>query len=405
MAVAVIMPKLGMTMEKGRILHWLKKPGEAVRRGEPLIEIETDKVAMEVEAEVEGILLAITCGEGEEVPVAFAIGWIGAPGERVPSQQPPAAAGRQRRVAATPAARRLAEESGVTLAGIAGSGPHGAVTAADVRRLARQSGAQKASPLARETAARMGVDVGTLHGSGPAGRVMRDDVIAAAAAAAAANAAADRRPLPSMRRAIARRMLASHRDIPAVTLHAEADVTALLASRGHLSVNDFVLSAAARTVREQERFRASLEGDSVVIHPRVHLGFAVALDDGLVVPVIRDADGLGLEALSTAARDLADRARGGALSPDDLAGAVFTVTNLGMYGVTSFDPLIDPPQVAILGVGAACPRFVLQAGQPAERRVLDLALSIDHRLLDGAAGGAFLRRLVSLLERPDELPR
>ncbi len=208
-----------------------------------------------------------------------------------------------------------------------------------------------------------------------------------------------------MRRTIARRMLASHQGIPSVSLHAEADVTVLLASRGRLSVTDFVLAAAARTVRELPSFRSSLAGDDVVTHRHVHLGLAVAVDDGLIVPVIRDADTLGIQAISDAARDLAARARRGALRPDDLADASFTVSNLGMYGVTSFAPLIDPPQVAILGVGAAGVRLALDAGQVRERQVMDLALTIDHRVLDGATGGRFLQRMLSLLAAPAELMR
>jgi len=431
MAVSVIMPKAGMAMETGTILKWLKEPGDPVAKGEPLLEIETDKVSMEVEAEADGVLLAVTRGEGDVVPVTETIGYIGREGEPVPEAEAPggmrggAAVRPGGRIPATPAARRLAREKAIGLGAVRGNGPSGAVRRRDVEAAL----GVKASPLARRLAGRHGVILAELAGTGPGGKITKDDVLGAAGEPAAGEPragapAAPGEPLSKLKRITGQRMLASHREIPPVTLQAEADVTELLALRKRLnakrerriSINDFVLRAAARTVKEQPAFRASLVDGRMVVHGHVHIGMAVALDDGLIVPVIRDADALSVEELAEASRGLAEKARTGRLSLEELEGAVFTVTNLGMYGVTAFTPIINPPQSAILGVcavrdaavpgggEAGVPEGGAGAGAEGPKVVfckrMTLSLTIDHRLLDGAQGALFLKTLTKRLEHP-----
>lgn len=409
MATSVIMPKAGMAMERGTIIRWLKKVGDPVIAGEPLLEIETDKVAMEVEAEVSGTLIQVVREAGEEVLVTETIGFIGAEGEAAPGpggsgQLEAGAGGRKGGVRATPAARRRAAELGVALEAVTPSGRSGEVKLRDAE--ARRSPA--ISSLARKIAEQEGVDPAGIRGSGTGGRIVKRDLAEALARLPASGRALARSPLSGPRKIIAERMLRSHLSIPQVTLNARADVTSLLRLRAEMnreieeriSVNDLILRATALALLGSRAMLATIEGEEIVAYEEINLGMAVAVDSGLVVPVIRGADKLALPALARLTAELSGRARERTLKPDDLVGGTFTVTNLGMYGITSFTPIVNPGEGAILGVNAAESEVRLEAGLPVERKVMTLSLSIDHRVIDGAEGARFLQSLVGLLEKP-----
>jgi pyruvate dehydrogenase E2 component (dihydrolipoamide acetyltransferase) len=407
MATSVIMPKAGMAMETGTIIRWFKNVGDPVTAGEPLLEIQTDKVAMEVEAEVSGYLIAVLRKPGDEVAVTEQIALIGAKDEKPPAGAPkptaaqPASAGR---VMATPAARRRAGELGVALESVEATGPEGEIRLRDVEVSHRSV---SVSPLARRVAEQEGLDATALTGTGPGGRIVRSDV-AKAVAGQGMEAPATRTPLSATRKIIAQRMVQSHLSIPQFTLDTQADVTALLALRSRInaetglsiSVNDFIMKATAAALVDAPYMLRSIDGEDLVEHHAVNLGMAVALETGLIVPVIRGADRLTLSVLAGQSADIVRRARERKLSPDEMTGGTFTVSNLGMYGITSFTPLINPPEGAILGVNAARTEVCLDGGQPKERRLMTLSLSVDHRVIDGAQGALFLQKLVSLLENP-----
>ena len=439
MAHNVIMPKTGMAMEEGTIVRWLKHAGDRVSKGEAIAVIETDKVTMDLEAEYDGTLLAIVRADGETVIATHTIAWIGNPGEPIPSAAAPAATAAvqsktttpQRevqpstgqpgagqpgaappstiaeggRVPASPAARRLAAESGIPLAGIQGSGPGGAVLARDVQ--ARDMGkaqSVRATPLARKIAEASGVDLGSVSGTGTAGRIRRADV---ESHAAPRTAGAGSRPMSGMRRVIADKMLRSHQQVPSVTLFTRADITDLVALRERLtaggaskiSYTDFIVKAAATALRENPLINSVVESERIVFIDRINIGVAVALEEGLIVPVIRDADTLTVRQIAERGRELASKARAGTLLPEDYAGGTFTVTNLGMHGVTEFTPLINVPESAILGVGAIEEGFKTMEGKGIQsRRVLSLCLTHDHRHIDGAPAAVFLGRVRALLE-------
>ena len=486
MADAVIMPKAGMAMEEGQIIKWLKQEGDKVETGEAILEIETDKVAMEVEAERSGVLLKITRGEGETVPVTEPIGYIGDEGEKVPDEaaggaggeeagaaekeapsgsgaEPAAsgagdtgagdtgAAGRAAaaaaagtsdaseaaggKPAATPWARTLAERHGIDLSSVQATGAHGEIKGRDVETAAEAGTgstagtAANATPVARRVAEQRGVDLSSVTGSGPQGRITKEDVLAAAerapagATPAPSQRAAAKAPsgppaegeakrLSGMRRAIARNMQKSHETIPPVTLNSYANVSRLLEMRAEaneedpdnkLSVNDFVLRATVEALRRHPGINATvdMEKEQIVEYGSVNLGVAVALPDGLIVPVVRQAETLSLRGLGARVRELASAARNRSIAAEQLEGGTFTVTNLGMYGITTFSAIINPPEAAILGVGSIEEQLVRnEDGSIGERKTLGLSLTIDHRVIDGAQGAEFLATLRTLLEHP-----
>ena len=439
MATRVIMPKAGMAMETGTIIRWFKNVGDAVTAGEPLLEIQTDKVEMEVEAEVSGYLIAILRNPGDEVAVTEDIGYIGAkdekpptgssapstasasaqssagpmpaqapsaqalPAQALPAQSSSAAAGK---LMATPAARRRARELGVALEGATATGPEGEIRRRDVEAFAGSRRTTGVSPLARRIAQQEGIDPTTLTGTGPGGRILRQDVTRAVAAHL--QPGATRTPLTGARKIIAQRMMESHLAIPQFTLDTQADVTSLFAFRSRINaeaglaitVNDFIMKATAAALVEAPYMLCSIDGQEIVHYHEVNLGMAVALETGLIVPVIRGVDKLTLSVLAAQSAGIVKRAREHTLTPDEMTGGTFTVSNLGMYGITSFTPLINPPEGAILGVNAARTEVYLDAGQPKERKLMTLSLSVDHRVIDGAQGALFLQKLVALLENP-----
>jgi pyruvate dehydrogenase E2 component (dihydrolipoamide acetyltransferase) len=387
------MPKLSDSMADAVILRWLKAAGEDFARGEGLIEVETDKATVVYEAEWDGTLDAILVPEGATVAVGEPIATLAngdgaAPLEAMPSPPPaePATPSRPERAVpetpapgravATPVARRTAVELGISLHGITGTGPGGRITVEDVQRAAAEGGMTPA-PLAETPVSGRG-EV-TVH-----------------------------EPTPTQA-TIARRMVESATTIPVFTVSADVDVSQIVASRREArhrgedapSVNDFVVKAAAATLREFPRFNASYVDGKVESYSRVNVGIAVATDDALLVPVIRDADRKSLTELAEETRALAEGARRRTLKPDDFHDGTFTVSNLGMFGVRAFTAIIDPPQVAILAVGSARRAPVEEApDRVAFRDVMTVTLSCDHRVVYGADGARFLSRLRELLERP-----
>ena len=413
MATEIKMPQLGLTMEEGTVERWLKAEGDAVKTGEPLLEITTDKLTNEVEAEADGILLKIVAPEGTDVPVQGLLGYIGQPGEQVGKTAPAALAETSAAPAAAPAAP--------------------AETAAPAVRGKKI----RISPLARKIARQMGVDTAAVTGTGPNGRIIKRDILAAAESASKTAPAVQKSVAPAaassgtafpvknlelmegdtvekltgMRKVVAQRMYASAVEIPTVTQTVKVDVTALLAFRkelkeaGHsFSVNDFVLKAVAKALRKHPEILVSLDGEQIIRRAHVNLGMAVALDAGLIVPVIRDADLLSLEALSAKAKDLAERARNNQLGADEYKGSTFTVSNLGMFGVESFTPIINQPDAAILGVNCTEDELVMEDdGTIAKHQVLRISLTFDHRLLDGAVAAKFEMTVRDLLEHPMDI--
>jgi len=405
-------------METGTILQWLKAEGDTVEKGQPIVVIQTDKVEYEVEAPVAGTLLKIAAKEGAELPVGSLMGLIGQPGEDVAGL-----------LGAAPTAAGTSAERNAH----AGSpAPAAASTPAPAPPTpVRAPGERvKISPVAKKLAQDHGIDINALTGTGPEGRIVREDVeraIAAKAPSAVRQApslepqvpspgsgptTAESIPLTGMRKAIFDRMGQSWREAARVTLFADADVTELVRVRQAKAAewerrfglkpgyNDLIHLAVARALREEPRINCRLDGQSVRIRPEVNLGFAVDLGEGLVAAVIKDADKKPLGDLARAARDLAERARAGKLAPDEMANGTFTVSNLGGLGVEYFTPIINQPQAGILGVGKIMEKPVVQGGGIHVRSMVTLSLVFDHRLLDGAPAARFLAKVKELLENP-----
>ncbi|HEY2650777.1 MAG TPA: dihydrolipoamide acetyltransferase family protein [Solirubrobacteraceae bacterium] len=412
MALEIIMPRLSDSMEEGTILQWLVAAGDHVDEGQPLAEIETDKANVTYEADRTGTVLALSVSEGASVPVGAPILVIGDPGEELPA---PAAAP-ETVAAAAPAAVAPAAE-----APAAAAPPPPAPSPLPGAQPAAPSGRPKASPLARRLAAERDVDLGALAGSGPGGRVTRADVERAQTGPApaapreqvvSAKGETARHELSRLQRTVGRRMAESRATVPDFELRCEVDMTAVVELRERLrdvadpvpSYNDFVVKAVALALRDFPRVNASYRDGAIETYSRINVGIAVAAQEALVVPTIFDADGLSLGEIARTSRTLAARVRDGSISPAELAGGTFTVSNLGMYGVDSFSAVINPPQVAILAVGSLRRRpVVLEDGGLAPRPTIMLSLACDHRALYGADGAQFLDRLRALLERPDTL--
>jgi pyruvate dehydrogenase E2 component (dihydrolipoamide acetyltransferase) len=408
MATEVKMPQLGLTMEEGTISKWVKQEGDKVNVGDVLVEITTDKLSSEIESEVEGVLLKIVAQEGEDIPVKGVIAIIGNEGETVD----------------VPAAPKAVEEAKVEAAPVAVEAPKApAVT---------ETGRVKASPLAKKTAADLGVDLTGLSGTGTGGRIVQKDVFEAAekqksqpaqtAATAASPVAAPAvqaasadivKPLSNMRKVIGKRMQANKQTAPHVTLTTEVNVDKTIALRNKLnaknkdvrfSYTDILVKMSAAALRSHPIMNSSITEDSFIIHDRVNIGVAVALDGGLVVPVVSDADRKGLKAITTETKELITRARENTLTPDQMSGATFTISNLGGYDIDGFTPVINLPEAAILGVGRIVKKPIVNENDeivPASMMVL--SLSFDHRVVDGADAAAFLKTLKGYLEDPDNM--
>ncbi len=441
MAKEVIMPKFGFTQEESQIVEWLVKDGDTVEAGDPLLEVTTDKVNMEVEAPAGGVVGGIRAAAGDTVPVTQVIAYILSPGESLPAATPPApqtaspspqatvpaqvdtgATGNV--AAATPIAARLAVESGVDTGRVAGTGPSGRVTRKDVEQyLADQpaeDGKVRATPAARRLAQEEGLALADVPGSGPNRRVQAADVRAVATTAPIVPPLADtggprRVPFSTMRRTIARTLQRSMQEAPHITFGADIDMTAILALVGRANErpaagdNKITLTAAlARTVAwalgRNPTLNSHLGEDELLIWPAANIGIAVALDDGLLVPVVKNAGTKGIGRLSAEIADLGQRAKQGKLRPEELADGTFTISNLGMFGVDRFTAIINPPQVGILAVGRTRRLFVPgDDDQPVVRPICTMTLSVDHRAIDGTVAARFMADLRDVLENPDLL--
>ena len=410
MAIYIEMPKLSDTMTEGTLLKWRKNEGDKVETGDVLAEIETDKATMEMEAFDDGILHQHLLAAGGKAAVGAKIGLLLQKGEAPPAEgaaipdSPKTAAAKADTVAEAPAARPSAQ---------AASTPTGSGTGARV----------KASPLAKKIAAEKGVTLSALSGSGPGGRIVAKDVqtaqpggksaAPAAIASMPAGAGDQRIPLSGMRRVIAERLLASKSTIPHFYLNIEVDAGPLMKFRAEanaaseaaggakLTVNDFVLKAVVAAAVKVPAVNASFAGDAIIQYGSVHLSVAIAVEDGLVTPVIRDAQKRTLREISEAVKDLATRARGKKLKPEEYAGGTLTVSNLGSYGIDSFSAIINPPQALIIAIGAIVKKPVVNAkNEIVVGQRLAIGLSADHRVVDGAVGAQYLAELRRLIESP-----
>ncbi len=387
MAVNVIMPAMGATQETGRLVRWFKQEGDSVSKGEMLMEVETDKSVVEVEAPASGVLSHVTAAPDEEVPVGQTIALIIEAGEQTaPARTTPAPPGRGRRQA--PARKATKPRAAATTE--AGNGS--------------ETGRTLASPAAKRLAKEKGVDLTGVTGTGPEGAVVARDVHSASPAAAETDRSV---PLTRMRRLIGERMTSSKATAPHFYLSMEVDMTGVEGQRETLrqqgakpvpSVNDFILKAVGLALAESPAMNASWTDKGIEHHGEVNLGMAVAVDDGLVVPVIRNADKLPLEELALRSRELATQAQNRKLTPANYQGGTFTVSNLGMLGVDSFTAIINPPQCGILAVGRVAPRVVPRGDDIAVRSMMTMTLSADHRVVDGAIGARFLQWVKQHLE-------
>ena len=448
MAVEVLIPKLGLTMEYGLIEEWLVAPGTAVEPGDPLLRLATDKVDVEVEAEGSGLFHPVV-ESGAELPPGALIGWLLEVGEELPgavagtppAQQAPAPAGR---LFSSPNARRIARERGIDFTRLNGTGPGGRIITADVldAAAAQQTppaaqptapaveqaapaveqaapaaiGPRSVTPLVRRDAAAAGVDLTAVVGTGPGGKILRSDVAAAAARPAPeVTPETSVIPLTGMRRVIATRMHASLQEMAQLTLGTEANMDTAMALRAQLkqqwrqaglsvpSITDLVIRAAALALREHPRLNASVHDGAIHVQPEINVGFAVALEEGLMVPVLKRADQLPLSTIAAQSRRLAQAARSGRLTLPELEGGTFTVSTLGNFGIDFFTPVITPGQVAILGVGRLrdSVRWAGENGTtPVRTQVLTLSITFDHRAVDGAPAAEYLRSVAARLANP-----
>ena len=409
MATVVTMPKLGFDMAEGMLVRWVRGVGETVQKGEVLAEIETDKATVEVEAVESGVVRKLLVDEGAAVPIGTPIAIIGTADESIDDVAGVAAAPRQPAPAPTPAPAGPSPATGEA----AGTPPTGT----------------RASPLARRMANEASLDLRTITGSGPGGRVTKRDVAAAlgkpATMALPASAPQAAPGLPArpdkdevisptrLRQAISRRMTAAKQQVPHFYLTADLDAAQLVRLRAEanaalpedarLSIHDFVVRASALALRSFPALNASLDGARIVRHAAVHVGTAVAVAGGLLTVVVRDADGKSVPAISAELRQLVGRARDGRVRPDDIEGSTFTISNLGMYEVDEFIAIINPPEAAILAVGAAREVPVVEAGQIVPGWRMKVTLSADHRVTDGAEAARWLQYLRTYLEHPIRL--
>jgi pyruvate dehydrogenase E2 component (dihydrolipoamide acetyltransferase) len=439
MATEVIIPSLGVVVEKVTIAKWLKTEGEVVQEGEPLVEIETDKVTTEIPAPSAGILGRALYAEGDQVPVATAVAVIVQPGEGVPELYGPAAKAASaprpeepspgvrparvqpaKAVKAAPAARKLAEKEGVDLAQVTPTGPHGTIMRPDVKAFLL-SGPEIAkgprlSGVARKMAAEYGIAAEEIRGTGPGRRIKKADVLKAVEARAAEAGEeglfGKTVQMSKMRSAIARRMSESALNVPHIYLGADLNIGPLLGLhrtikeafqeqfKVRLSVNDFLIKAVAMAVRQHPFLNATLRDNEIFIHREINIGLAVALDDGLIVPAIGRADRKGLGEIAQERADLVARAREGRLTVEDVEIGTFTISSLANTDVRFFTAILNPPQSGILSVGKTREELCLDQGKIKAKKVVGVGLSVDHRIVDGAMGAAFLQTLKGTLERP-----
>nr|WP_321500874.1 dihydrolipoamide acetyltransferase family protein [uncultured Dethiosulfovibrio sp.] len=423
MSTTLTMPKLGLTMTEGTVSKWLKKEGDAVTSGEALFVVSTDKITYEVTAEREGVLLKVYVEENGSVPVGAPVAVIGDQGEAVEDSQPvsgeapvpveeskedqketerPATTVSSGKVKATPKARKTAREKGIDLSSVVGSGPDGRIKNRDVL-----AAGPKASPVATKMAKDLGVDLGSIDRDG---RIMKSDVLIASAGKPQEDSVV---PMTAMRKIIAQRMLESTQTIPTVTYEMDLDCSAMIALREKakpsaakagvkITYNDIIMMACAKVLGEQPMCNSSvdMEGQRYILHSSVNIGLAVAVEGGLLVPNVKDVQDKSLLEIASSTDELVQRSRENRLLPQDMEGGTFTISNLGMFGMRSFTPIVNPPESCILAVNAMEDRAVVVDGQVAVRTMTTLCLTADHRSVDGADAAKFLARLKELLESP-----
>lgn len=457
MAVEVIMPKAGSEMEEGEIVQWFKNEGDHVEAGEVLLEIVTDKVNMEVEADASGTLLKILAQAGDVVPVVKTIAWIGEPGEAIPGageagEVAPAETIVEKKVdytpvkevevvdysgiRATPAARAYARKKGIDLSKVQGTGSKGRIHKDDVLEYKLNSKV-KISPLAARIAQMEGINAESIVGTGPNGKIVKADVLSVLHGAQKAEAApkaevapkaakapkapnenqwgvVETVPMSPMRKVISKRMSESYFSAPTFVVNVEVDMTELLALRKKVvdaiieetgkkaTVTDFISLAVIKSLMKHPYVNASLSSDEkeMYLHHYVNLSIAVGMDSGLVVPVIKGADKMSLKELVVASKEITTKALAGKLKPDEMADSTFTISNLGMYGVKSFVPIINQPNTAILGVSATVQKPVVLNGEITVRPIMTLTLTADHRVVDGLEGAKFMKTLKEAIENP-----
>ena len=439
MAKVVVMPKMGLTMTEGTVSKWLKKIGDEVKEGEPFFEAETDKLTNTIEATASGVVRHFFVEEGTTVPVLEKVAIIADAGEDIsallgdaapaaaapeaaaaPAAAAPAAPVRApgERIVAAPAAKKLAKELGIDLALVPGTGPNGRITLDDVKNwkpapaapAVEEEPKKKASPLAAAVAKDLGIDLEKVQAKD---RVLAEDILhflESTREKAEEKEEAPREelvPMNGMRKAIARNMLNSVQTSPTVTMNLSVDMSAMKAYREQLksqeikvSYTDLLVKFVSKALLEYPLVNCSVEDNKIRYKHYVNMGVAVALDNGLLVPNIPDSDKKSLTEISAEVKELAKQAREGSLPMDRLKGGTFTITNLGMYGVESFTPIINQPEVAILGVTTIEDRAVVRGGEIVIRPMMTLSLTVDHRVIDGSVGASFLQRVKNLLENP-----
>jgi pyruvate dehydrogenase E2 component (dihydrolipoamide acetyltransferase) len=393
MPTSVVMPALEMAQETGKVVSWLKKEGEQVATGDMLIEIETDKAVVEIEALADGVLAGITAQVGDVIPVGQTIAWLLGPGELVPEDVAQVQTGR--RTDSAVSVVTIPVPAAAT--GEAGKGP-------------------RVSPKARRMAADLGVDLSSLRGSGPGGEILAEDVRAAAgtpSSAPAATTSGATEALSTVGRLMAERTTASWTTVPHFFVSREVDASALNTTRARIGPaveqasqvkvthTDLLVGAVAHTLMKHPRLNASWASGAVALNADINVALAIAVDDAVVTAVIRGANRITVGEIATQRKELSARARGGRLQPLDISGATFTISNLGMFGVDAFTAIIVPPQAAILAVGAIADRVVAEAGAAVVRPYMTMTLSSDHRVVDGARAASFMADLVAALREPD----
>jgi pyruvate dehydrogenase E2 component (dihydrolipoamide acetyltransferase) len=397
----VSLPRLGQGMEAGTIVRWLKSEGDKVEKGEPLYELDTDKVTQEVEADASGVLLKILAGEGEEIEVGKRIAVIGEEGESVEAEaEAEVEVDEDEQEEGSPAPAREEERE---------RGREAAKEDAEEQETARADGRIKASPLARRIARERSIELASLTGTGPEGRIVAEDVERAAAAPAhatvgAAPLEAEVVPLTSLRKTIARRLTEAWQ-APAFQISMSADMSRAQELHDRLrdqgvSVTDILTKLAAIALLRHREVNAQFADDELRIFPNAHIGLAVATERGLIVPVQREVERKSLVQIAAERKEIVQRTREGKLATEDLEGGTFTISNLGMYGVEIFTAVLNPPQAAILAVGAIEEKPVVEDGELVARPLMAMTLTCDHRAIDGAKAAEFLRELKTLLEEP-----
>jgi pyruvate dehydrogenase E2 component (dihydrolipoamide acetyltransferase) len=442
MAKEIFMPKLSSTMEVGTLLQWFKEEGDSVEIGEPLFEIMTDKINIEVDSYEDGVLLKKYYKVDEEIPVNKVIGYIGEENETVPTESPGISSDDSsevsvetgsendeeltqvvetqvstEKVRATPSARRVARQSQIELSFITGSGPKGRIHEKDVKQFLENKEEVKITPLARKIAQSENVDMASVSGTGANGKIVKEDIIGVLNDKKVAEKApaASRKKLSGMRKVIADRMQKSVTTAPHVTLTSDIDMTKVKEVRSQLlpkiekqtgyrlSFTEVIVKAVGLVLSRYPSINASLIKDEIVYNEQINIGLAVAVDDGLMVPVLKDVDKKGLSTLTAEAKEVGKRAREQKLLPEQMKGSTFTISNLGMYAIDTFTPIINLPETAILGVGRIQEKPVVDNQEIVIRPIMAVSLSFDHRAIDGAPAAEFLTELKHVLENPYEL--